>query len=70
MYQAIATPEDIKLGYLHNINDQYFVTNEGTKINPNYHVWVAGITLANCDSAYNDLSLAIARCNYLANRIK
>ena len=55
---------------LHEINN-YYITNEGTIKNPNYHVWVPCITYSKCDSAYNDLSLAISRCNYLAkNNIK
>lgn len=49
---------------LHNI-DGYYVSNEGTKYKPNYHVWIPGITHATCDSAYSDLSCAISRCNYL-----
>lgn len=57
--------EDIKIGILHSV-DGYYISNEGTKANPNYHVWVPGITHATCDSAYNDISLAVARCNYLA----
>lgn len=51
--------------------DNYFVTNEGTKQNPNYHVWVPDITHSKCDSAYAELELAICRCKYLArNKIK
>ena len=65
-YQPNATPEDVKLGILHEVNN-YWVSNEGTKQNPNYHVWVPGITHSTCDSAYSDISLAVARCNYLAN---
>lgn len=60
-----ATADDLKLGILHSV-DNYYVSNEGTKKNPNYHVWVAGITHSTCDSAYADLSLAVCRCNYLA----
>ena len=67
MSETVATPEDIKLGILHCI-DGYFVTNEGSKLKPNYHVWVPGITHATCDSAYADLSLAVCRCNYLHKR--
>lgn len=33
---------------------------------PNYHVWVPGVTHANCDSAYGDITLAVCRCDYLA----
>lgn len=46
--------------------DNYYVTNEGTKTNPNYHVWVPGCTHSKCDSAYLYLDLAISRCKYLA----
>lgn len=64
------TREDIRLGILHNVNG-YHVTNEGTEANPNYHVWIPGITHAECDSAYLYLDLAVARCNYLAdNKVK
>lgn len=47
--------------------DNYYVTNEGTKTNPNYHVWVPGVTHSKCDSAYLEMELAISRCKYLAN---
>lgn len=57
--------DDVKLGILHEV-DGYWVSNEGTKNKPNYHVWVPGITHSTCDSAYADLSLAVCRCNYLA----
>lgn len=51
--------------------DNYYVTNEGTKMKPNYHVWVPDITHSKFDSAYADLELAICRCKYLAkNKIK
>lgn len=60
------TTEDIILHEACNC----WVSNEGTKTNPNYHVWCNGITHSTCDSAYNDLSLAIARCNYLAKKQK
>lgn len=52
-------------GILHSVNG-YYVSNEGTKNKPNYHVWIPGITHAVCDSAYNEISLAVCRCNYLA----
>lgn len=64
-YQPNATAEDLAIGILHSV-DGYFVTNEGTKKSPNYHVWVPGITHSTCDSAYADITLAVARCNYLA----
>lgn len=55
---------------LHEVNN-YWVSNEGTKKAPNYHVWIPGITHSTCDSAYADLSCAVARCNYLAkNNVK
>ena len=49
---------------LYSVNG-FYVSNEGTKKNPNYHVWIPGITHSICDSAYKELDLAIARCNYL-----
>lgn len=60
-----ATADDLAIGCLHSVGG-YWVSNEGTKIHPNFHVWEPGITHSTCDSAYGDLSLAIARCNYLA----
>lgn len=42
--------------------DNYYVTNEGTKNQPSYHVWVPDITHSKCDSAYLHLDLAISRC--------
>lgn len=53
------------LGILHHVNG-FWVSNEGSKQNPSYHVWVPSVTHSTCDSAYQDLSLAICRCNYLA----
>lgn len=68
--QPNGSKEDIKLGILHSVGG-YYVSNEGTKSKPNYHVWVPGITHATCDSAYNDITLAVCRCNYLErNSIK
>ena len=55
----------VNLGILHNVNG-YYVSNEGTKKNPSYHVWVPSVTHANCDSAYDDITLAVCRCDYLA----
>lgn len=59
------TVEDLKLGILHSRRG-YWVSNEGTKSNPSFHVWIPGITHSTCDSAYSDLSLAVSRCDYLA----
>lgn len=57
-------------GIIYNV-DGYYVSNEGTNANPNYHVWIPCCTHAVCDSAYNELDLAIARCDYLSkNRLK
>ncbi len=33
-----------------------------------YQVMIASLTHSTCDSTYNDLSLAISRCDYLAKR--
>ena len=69
-YEPNGTKEDVKIGILHSV-DGYWVSNEGTNKNPNYHVWIPSITHSVCDSAYNEISLAVARCNYLAkNNIK
>lgn len=43
----------------------YYVSNEGSKLKPNFHVWIPSCTHAICDSAYGNLDLAIARCKYL-----
>ena len=69
-YQPNGTKEDIKLNILHSI-EGYYVSNEGTKRNPNFHVWIPDLTHAIIDSAYHEISLAVARCNYLAkNKVK
>ena len=49
---------------LHRKNG-YYVSNEGTKEKPSFHVWIPGVTSADCDSAYEDLSVAVSRCDYL-----
>lgn len=64
-YKPNGSAEDIKIGILHSVGG-YYVSNEGTKVKPNYHVWIPGITHVACDSAYADISLAVCRCNYLA----
>ena len=62
---ANARKEEVELFILHNVNG-YWVSNEGSKQKPNYHVWIPSVTHSVVDSAYDDLSLAVARCNYLA----
>lgn len=64
-YDPNGTKEEIKTGILHNING-YWVSNEGTKQKPNYHVWIPSVTHSVVDSAYNDITLAVARCNFIA----
>jgi hypothetical protein len=64
-YEPNGTKEEVTLGILHNVNG-YYVSNEGTKQKPNYHVWVPSVTHADCDSAYDDITLAVCRCDYLA----
>lgn len=68
-YSPNGTKEAIKLNILHEVNG-YYVTNERSKKDPAYHVWAPGVTHSTCDSAYRDITLAVCRCNYLANRIK
>lgn len=69
-YTPNGNKEDVKLNILHSMGG-YYVSNEGTRVNPNYHVWIPNITHAECDSAYSDISLAVSRCNYLfKNNIK
>lgn len=63
-YDPNGTREDIKLGILHSVNG-YWVSNEGSKKEPNFHVWVPNGTHTVCDSAYDDITLAVCRCNYL-----
>jgi hypothetical protein len=57
------------IGILHSIK-KHWVSNEGTKSKPSYHVWVPNGTHCTCDSAYHELGLAVTRCNYLANTNK
>jgi hypothetical protein len=64
-YEPNGTKEQVTLGILHNVNG-YYVSNEGTKNKPNYHVWVPSVTHADSDSAYDDITLAVCRCDYLA----
>lgn len=45
-------------------NGKYWVLNDKGM----YRVMISGLTHAKTDSAYSSLDLAIARCNYLANR--
>lgn len=47
-------------------NGDFWVSNEGNKKDPKFHVWVVGPTHSVADSAYADISLAIARCDYMA----
>lgn len=65
-YEPNGTKEDIKMGILHDIKG-YYISNKGTEKNPSFHVWIPNGTHAVCDSAYDEISLAVARCNYLAN---
>lgn len=64
LYEPNGNTEDVKIGILHSVSG-YYVSNEGTKLNPNFHVWIPTITHATCDSAYSEISLAVCRCNYL-----
>lgn len=68
-YAPNGTKEDIENGILHSVGGHY-ITNEGNKRNPAYHVWKPKTTHAEADSAYGDISLAVARCNYLAKTHK
>lgn len=64
-YEPNGTEEEVTLGILHNVNG-YYVSNEGTKQKPNYHVWGPSVTHSVCDSAYAEIDLAVCRCDYLA----
>jgi len=69
-YEPNGTKEEARIGILHNANG-YYVSNEGTKQKPIFHVWVPSGTHATCDSAYFDITLAVCRCNYLSkNKVK
>ena len=69
-YEPNANSENVKLGILHHVNG-YWVSNEGTKDKPNFHVWIPSVTHSVCDSAYVEITLAVCRCDYLAkNNIK
>lgn len=63
-HQPNGTKEDVQMGILHSKNG-YYVSNEGTKERPSFHVWIPSVTHAICDSAYSEITLAVARCNYL-----
>jgi hypothetical protein len=63
-YLPNGTEEEIKLGILHNVGG-FWVSNQGTKEKPKFCVWVTGCTHSVCDSAYEDITLAVGRCNYL-----
>ena len=58
------TKEQLRYGVLHN-KKGYYVSNQGTNKNPSYYVWIPSLTHSNVDSTYNDISLAVTRCNYL-----
>ena len=64
-YKPNGNKEEVSLNILHLVNG-YYVSNEGTKKKPNFHVWVPNGTHALCDSAYNEISLAVCRCNYIS----
>lgn len=64
-YEPNASKEEVKLGILHCING-FWVSNEGTKEKPNFHVWRPSVTHSVCDSAYAEIDLAVCRCEYLA----
>lgn len=64
-YLPNGTEGDIEAGVLHSI-DGYYVSNEGTAKKPNFHVWIPNGTHAICDTAFGEISLAVARCNYIA----
>ena len=46
-------------------NGKFWVLRKGGV----FYVMVAGVTHSSSDSAYEDLSLAIYRCDYLARRV-
>lgn len=44
---------------------KYYVSNEGTKLEPSFCVWIPRLNFSVLDSAYSDISLATERCTYL-----
>ena len=56
-HEPNGTKEEVTLGILHNVNG-YYVSNEGTKNKPNYHVWCYAVVLmpySPCCKLYGDL---------------
>jgi len=47
----------------YELDSGHYITLES---NGGYHVWIPGVTHATCDYAYFDLSIAIARCDYVS----
>ncbi len=43
----------------------FWVSNEGNARAPKYHVWIPGVTHSKVDSAYEDITVARARADYL-----
>lgn len=68
-YKPNGSKESVKIGILHSV-DGYYVSNEGTKKAPSFHVWIPDRTCCVCDSAYDEISLAVCRCNFLAKYAK
>lgn len=65
--QPNTTPAKKATGVLHSAGKGYWVSNEGTKNKPLYHVWMPDVYHSVCDSAYTDLETAIRRCNFIAH---
>ncbi|AGO48794.1 hypothetical protein Phi46:3_gp050 [Cellulophaga phage phi46:3] len=68
-YNPNGTKEEISLNILHTSGSCY-VSNEGTNKKPNYHVWKPNGCYCIVDSAYSDITIAVARCNYINQSIK
>ena len=68
-YEPNGTKEDIECGIIHSLGG-FYVSNEGTKSKPNFHVWRPNGTYAVCDSAYAEISLAVERCDYIYKTAK
>lgn len=69
-HQPNGSAEDISLGILHDMGT-HWVGNTGTKKKPAFQVYTVGVTHSTSEgTAYPDITLAVARCNYLAKNSK
>lgn len=65
-YKPNGTREEIKLGILHSTKNGYWVSQELHKGQEVFQVWIPDGTCCVSTEAYEDISLAVARCNFLS----